>query len=46
MSVSAATLDLGLPNPEELITLAEEKMKEAALSHRIEHIHYKAKTNA
>lgn len=46
MSIAAATLDLGLPKPEDLLNLAEEKMKEAALSRRIEHIHFKAKASA
>lgn len=45
MSIAAATLDLGLPTPEVLIALADEKMKEASISRRIEHVHYKNKAN-
>jgi PleD family two-component response regulator len=41
MSIAAATLDLGLPTPEVLFSIAEQKMAEAESSHRIEHIHYK-----
>jgi PleD family two-component response regulator len=46
MSIAAATLDYGLPTPEVLMNMAEEKMKEAALTKRIEHVHYKSKANA
>ncbi len=45
MSISAATMDYGLPSPEVLMTLAEEKMKEALQTQRIEHVHYKAGVN-
>ena len=42
MSISAATPDYGLPKPEELMALAEEKMADAAVTRRIEHAHFNA----
>jgi len=44
MSISAATADYGLPTPEQLIALAEAKMKEASTTGRIEHTHYRDKS--
>lgn len=40
MAISAASADFGLPDSEQLVSLAEEKMQESAQTQRIEHIHY------
>ncbi len=40
MSIAAATPDYGLPSPEQLMMLAEDKMKDSVSTRRIEHAHY------
>ena len=40
-SIAAASADNGLPSPEQLMALAEEKLKESIETQRIQHIHYR-----
>ena len=41
MAVAAASAKYGLPSAEQLMALAEEKLKESIETQRIQHIHYK-----